>query len=428
MKKDARFVRALCPTSSDKNKSDNPRFPLYRVGVEMFDSIWFYVTEACNLRCTYCFNPKGMFDHPKTIKMDDYKKMLDNVLIYNEATNGEQTLDITLFGGEPMLYPELIEQMVEYAGRTVSGDLHFLLITNGVLLPRCKDLIVKLCSNYNFCLQLSIDSDPAIASDRCSAIDPLRYKKDIESTLDLLIDNDLGFSIRSTLCPFYAKDYFHNFAYFSDLFERNMKIKPALSIMPEFIHYRWREEDLKTVEKQIEKIVLYVKELYEKKDRLIMEHHIRIGLKNSVCRHENRENKATACCGFSGCLFAVSPEGKLFACHRLYQEPEMEVGDMLNNIIDWDRIEAIRSIYNSRGMIKPHPGLGIADCSECDIRYVCSAICPAHNFKRNDHELDVYCNDVMYHCVSLFSKYVEEHLWPLYENDEEFRERVKKVL
>lgn len=72
--------------------------------------VFFY---GCPLRCEYCIN-KHTWNNKKKPKQYSVQKLLKEVEIdslYFQATNG----GITFGGGEPLLYPEFIEQFINIA-------------------------------------------------------------------------------------------------------------------------------------------------------------------------------------------------------------------------------------------------------------------------------------------------------------------------
>src|SRR4030042_315599 len=159
----------------------------------MLNSIWFYITEGCNLRCKYCFNPKDMFDNPNTVTLDNFKKIFDNIVFFNETINKNGRLELVLFGGEPTLFPELIHNIVKYSFEKTDGKIGYLLITNGIKLYEIKEIILEFVKKYYMRIQFSLDSDPSKESDRLHKKDIEKYNENINKSLDFLIDNSIGF-------------------------------------------------------------------------------------------------------------------------------------------------------------------------------------------------------------------------------------------
>ena len=63
-----------------------------------------HVLEACNFRCRQCF---FKFGTKKLLPVEDWKKIIDNCIA------GANVTEFNIAGGEPMLYPGLVE-LVQY--------------------------------------------------------------------------------------------------------------------------------------------------------------------------------------------------------------------------------------------------------------------------------------------------------------------------
>ena len=395
----------------------------------MFGNFWLYVTEACNLRCKYCFNPDKIFTNSQTITFENYKKIFDNIILLNKASSpADKKLKITLFGGEPSLYPDLLEKIIKYSYDTTGGQVKFQLLSNGVDIYKKGDLFKNLHENYKLGVQLSIDSDPEKPSDRIYKYDHNKYTEKIKKTFDFLFQNSIRFNIRATLVPAYLNDYYENFLYFVNLYRKNGLNSPYISIIPDFMYTVWNENDYETLDREAEKIVKLVKEYYENHSIVLRESFTKRAL--TILYHENikKEKKIkTTLCGFADNIFAVSPDGKLYACHRVYKEKNMEIGNLLDYDIDFEKIEAIHSLFNNRCLVRPHPGLNLKSCDECDLRYACGMICPAYLYVSTDEQLNVYCNQVVHKFYSIYLKHVKNHLWSLIER-EDFKNQVCRIV
>lgn len=80
-----------------------------------------HILEACNFRYRQCFSKFGT---EKLLPVKDWEKIVDNCIA------GADVPEFNIAGGEPMLYPELVElvQYIRDKGVKVS------LITNGSLM------------------------------------------------------------------------------------------------------------------------------------------------------------------------------------------------------------------------------------------------------------------------------------------------------
>lgn len=103
------------------------------------EAITFFLTRLCNLRCKMCGqwgdNGAARSQESELLKarlsLDEIKKIIDEVCVFKP--------NITLFGGEPLLHPDILEII-----RCIKGKgLHCLMITNGTLLPELAEGLVE---------------------------------------------------------------------------------------------------------------------------------------------------------------------------------------------------------------------------------------------------------------------------------------------
>ncbi len=104
------------------------------------ETISLFLTRRCNLRCPMCgqWGEKGSF---KDLGEDVIKDELDaeEIRLLIDDINGFKP-NITLFGGEPMLYPS----WMDVVGYVKSHGMRCNMVTNGVLLDQYIDRIIKV--------------------------------------------------------------------------------------------------------------------------------------------------------------------------------------------------------------------------------------------------------------------------------------------
>lgn len=119
------------------------------------DSICLYLTTHCNMRCEYCF--LDWRDDFRNKSMD--QKTLFNAIdmLVDEKTSGRaEELVVGLFGGEPLMAFDLIDNVIHYAGNIPAKKVHFALVTNGLLL---SDDLLDYFANNDVSITLSCDGD-----------------------------------------------------------------------------------------------------------------------------------------------------------------------------------------------------------------------------------------------------------------------------
>jgi len=103
------------------------------------EAITFFLTRLCNLRCKMCgqWGEAGAAraQEPELLKarlsLEEIRGVIDEVSLFKP--------NITLFGGEPLLHPEVIK-VISYIK---DKGLHCLMITNGTLLPELAAGLVE---------------------------------------------------------------------------------------------------------------------------------------------------------------------------------------------------------------------------------------------------------------------------------------------
>lgn len=114
------------------------------------------VTEQCNLRCTYCMHSTdlGWVRTHGTTAMSS-ETALESARYFLDRADSDNTPVISFYGGEALLEPELIEEVMRFARAHPNGaETMFSIDTNGVLL---SDAVIDLALKYESYLQISVD-------------------------------------------------------------------------------------------------------------------------------------------------------------------------------------------------------------------------------------------------------------------------------
>lgn len=120
------------------------------------------ITEQCNLRCSYCYYRET---HAKrcAVMSDEVMEATVRLAVKKSIEFQDSFLNITFFGGEPLLRMDFIKKSVKFAKELVKQNagklnkkfkLHFSVNTNGTLLT---DEIIKYLKKEKFDVVLSLD-------------------------------------------------------------------------------------------------------------------------------------------------------------------------------------------------------------------------------------------------------------------------------
>ncbi len=111
-----------------------------------------FVDHACNLRCTYCYTGEKL-SRPMS------SETMRRAVALAMETKPEQ-LDVSFFGGEPLLRLDLLEETLAHVEREIAAlaeprpRLRFILNTNGTLIDDCAIALLKA---HRFTVFLSVD-------------------------------------------------------------------------------------------------------------------------------------------------------------------------------------------------------------------------------------------------------------------------------
>lgn len=113
------------------------------------------LTHQCNLRCRYCYAGRK---YDVAMPSSTLERAIDIALA--EVQTGAKMLDISFFGGEPLLEVDLLQHGWHYASLQAAKlgiKIRFSLTTNGILL---SDEIIQWLAERDFLVGLSVDGSP----------------------------------------------------------------------------------------------------------------------------------------------------------------------------------------------------------------------------------------------------------------------------
>jgi len=119
-------------------------------------SLTVNVNQVCNLQCVYCAaGGDGSFGDP--VKKISIEKTLPQIRFFLNKLEVGSTFRLTFLGGEPLLYPEGIEMIADYAQSLAQEkgiQIQFVVVTNGTQFhEKTISLLKKIKAN----ITISID-------------------------------------------------------------------------------------------------------------------------------------------------------------------------------------------------------------------------------------------------------------------------------
>jgi pyruvate formate lyase activating enzyme len=138
--------------------------------------LWF---SGCNMRCPYCYNKDIVFG----------KKQIEEDEVINFLKTRIDLLDgVTFTGGCPTLYPNFIN----FAKKIKEMGFEIKLDTNGINFKIIKELMDKNLVDY---IALDFKAPP----EKFEQVTKNRHYDKFEKTLDMLINFDIEFEVRTTV-------------------------------------------------------------------------------------------------------------------------------------------------------------------------------------------------------------------------------------
>lgn len=120
------------------------------------EGITLQVTQKCNMRCSYCsFTYDNVNSRTHTSKSMDYGTAIKAIDFYFHHSRDSKLINVSFYGGEPLLEYEMIKKLIEYVYQRFEGkEISFNVTTNAILLTPER---LKFLVNNNVNVMVSID-------------------------------------------------------------------------------------------------------------------------------------------------------------------------------------------------------------------------------------------------------------------------------
>lgn len=280
------------------------------------------LTTKCNARCTYCYE-EGVQQFDMT---EETAERFAELLI-----NSEKDIDITWFGGEPLIKTNLIEIISRKLHKN-GKDFTSSIITNGSLLT--NEMIQRNFLEWNIgWVQITIDGMAEEYAKRKRYYDTSTdFFNKIIKNIDYLINNKIHVSVRLNMD---SKNY-EECIKVAELFKEKYPENSYLDVHPAFL------VDKNNSLYNIEKRVYYSSKIYS------------IQHPESELLIENP--KIHACFFQQPGAFVIDTDGSILCCDRDVGKQKTKISDIfsidkfddlvkLNNIIPETRMECESCVY-----------------------------------------------------------------------------------
>ena len=298
------------------------------------------LSENCNLACKYCYCAKN-YDVSQSVLMPEHiaKKMIDFLV-----SQRPQKVEITMFGGEPLLNKPVIDFIMSYSKREDvrrEKQISYIITTNATLLD---DKTIDYIVNDNFGLMVSLDGPKALHDAQC----PTKSGKgsfDIATKNIKKIMQRRTVSVRATMThpmPNLKElvDFFINFGFF------NIVIGTATNRVDAPSDCDFDQNDMKEYCQQQEELLPWALEYLKqgkKPPYFIFERWY-----NSITTNTISKLPCLFNCGAGTAVIGVDAKGNFFPCAKFIGLNNWIIGgvekgvDIVKCKLQWERyIEAI---------------------------------------------------------------------------------------
>ena len=286
-------------------------------------SLSLYLTESCNLACSYCF-AANMQQRP--IDAGLARDAMD-LLLFRED-NPAREVSVTFWGGEPLLAFDRMVELVSYGeqrAKQTERTIRFSFPTNLTLLTESMlDFLIE----HEVGMSLSLDGD-----ERAQSLRPLRGGKSsfpvVVRKLELLC-NRMGKrlpGVRMTVSPATASDLGHNVQFFLDRGFRTVYFSAVAEA-------EWSKEQLLAYENEQRVLAGRWSEALRNGRPWFSTSWNKSLAQRELRRGGARKDTRGVPCGAGERMLAVDIYGDIFPCHRFVFYDKAERAHAMGNVRD----------------------------------------------------------------------------------------------
>ncbi len=314
------------------------------------------IAQVCNLACTYCAADGGSYgaQKPQADLEVVYKQLRAFI---NPLKNGE-VFFIRFLGGEPLLYPDHIKKIADYAKLLVAGRdirLKFSITTNATLID---DKRAQLLAKYNMSVSVSMDGTKEVN-------DLSRPAKNKKSSTDMILS---GLKI---LKPYQKQ--LNGLRVITVFCEHNLDVLNTYKFLRtlELDGYSFsyasskRDNELTPIFiENITKTISYIEENYG------FDELVKINPLRGHLNHIHNQIRMKSHCSAGKSLVQSDTQGRLFACNWFMNDE--------NDLIGKDD-----TVYSEKKSVYSKDLIDANDCMSCWARNICGGGCMFYNKSKN---------------------------------------------
>ncbi len=324
------------------------------------------VTQDCNLRCKYCYTEGGK--RKKFIPVDTVLKFFDQVVVDNGSH-----ICCTFHGGEPLLRPKLINEIIEELKERYYGPrIQYQIQTNATLI---NDEVIKMIKTHNIGVGISIDGYKELNDRTRYYPDGSSSFKSVEAGIDKLIENDISFG---ALCLISR----YNVNYMADILDwcKSKGIERLGFNLFTPLGYGKEQDISASVDELIEntkKEIDWLIENNEKEMNTTKKFVYEREIGAMAQRVLNPDKCGYMCksipCGAGKNHLALDVDGTINVCDCFYGMGDFVIGNINEHSLDECLKSPVITEFQSRTIEK------LKGCEDCDVNGICHGGCPGSN-------------------------------------------------
>ena len=313
-------------------------------------------TMSCNLSCYYCFEGKKKKEFMQ-------EETIENIIKFF-ANYKHKKIDITWFGGEPLLAFPIIEKL-DQKMKAEEIKYHSTLITNGTLLAaNIRERIKKLSLSY---IQITLDGER-------ETHDSKRYFANGKGTYDIIMQNLKGLldetDIQIHIQINIDKNNYQSYEkIYLSLYEEYPQEIDKGRLVVKFNHIQDRTS------------FDYQHSCLEGNEHFQVIKYFN-DLKSNAQRSLQLPRTVGPCMYRSIHSFAIGPNGNIYKCLELIDKEGYEIGNINDLMVS--RKQIAECIFEDMPFDDPV-------CSKCQLLPICGGGCPLDRIKKEQGTIDSIC-------------------------------------
>jgi len=313
-------------------------------------TVSLYLTEACNLRCRYCFLTKK----PRRLPLDLGREVVDFMLA---APASVKRVSVYFFGGEPLLEFDTLRALTLYGeqrGQELKKGIHFGVTTNGTLLT---DEALDFLFGHRISINLSLDGRPETQDANRKTVDGRGSFELVDAVIDRVLKRNPRQGVRMTYDTLTVGSLCQDHEY---LWRRGFTNTSPIAVLED----KWTQDSLAVAGEQYRLIAQAVLERIRQGDLRTVGFLAKYIRRIASSGRERIRKPCGVCYGYIG----VSVDGTVYPCQRFAASGAYPFGT-LNEITAPEHRKLFLTFDANRLKV----------CEGCVARPVCAGGCPAMN-------------------------------------------------